>query len=92
MEATDTDSVGSDSTQKHLTSLKTGLLVHFFVPPAKHDADVELINAAKKWMTKLVECDNVALLPWYDSYMGEERIKKVADVPSSLFMFKKYFQ
>ena len=48
--------------------------------------------AAKKRMTKLVECDNVAILPWYDSDMGENRIKQVSDTPSSLFMFEKYFQ
>ena len=92
-EGDDADSITSDSTQKRATSLKTCLSVNFFVPPAEHDADVKLINVAKKWMTKLMECDNnVAILPWYDSDMGEDRITKVSNIPPSLFMFKKYFQ
>ena len=41
----------------------------------ERDADVKLINMAKTWMTKLVEYDNVALLLWYDSDMGEDSIK-----------------
>ena len=66
--------------------------LYFFVPPAEHDADVKLYTAAKKWMAKVLECDNISLLSWYESDMCEDRIRKVADIPTSLFMFKKYFQ
>ena len=82
----------SDATPKRVTSFKTRLSVNFFVPPAEHDANVKLYTAAKKWMAKVLECDNISLLPWYKSDMCEDRIRKVADIPTSLFMFKKYFQ
>ena len=46
-----------------VNSKMTRLSVNFFVPPAEHDADVKLYMAAKKWMTKVLECDNVSILP-----------------------------
>ena len=39
------------------------------------------------------ECDpKLEILPWYDSDMGEDIVKSIKDTPSSLYLFKKYFQ
>lgn len=34
----------------------------------------------------------VAVLPWFDSDCGEDTIHSFKDIPTSLFLFKKYFQ
>ena len=48
---------------------------------------------AHKWMAKMTEVDNkIALLPWYDSNTGEYTIPSYKNIPTSLFLFKKYFQ
>ena len=53
---------------------------------------MKLYSAAKRWMTKLQECDKVTLMPWFDSDIGEAPLRKASDIPSSFFLFKKYFQ
>ena len=88
----DQRSISSDATPKRSTSLLTRVSVNFFVPPCENEADVKLYNAAKRWMTKLQECDKVAIMPWFDSDMGENTLRKASDIPTSLFLFKKYFQ
>ena len=44
-------------------------------------------------MAKMAESDpKVELLPWYMSDLGEDTITSFKDIPTSLFLFKKYFQ
>ena len=31
-------------------------------------------------------------MPWFNSDMGEAPLRKASDIPSSFFLFKKYFQ
>ena len=44
-------------------------------------------------MTKMQESDpKLEILPWYSNDIGEEPIKNFKSIPTSLFLFKKYFQ
>ena len=43
-------------------------------------------------MTKVIKCDKVSMMPWYNSDMVEATIRKSSDIPLSQFLFKKYFQ
>ena len=84
---------GSDTTPRRSSSFQTRISVNFFVPPSENEADKKLFAVASKWMAKILESDNkVHLLPWFDSDMGEDAISTFKDIPTSLFMFKKYFQ
>ena len=86
------ESEGSDTTPKRMSSYITRISVIFFVPPSENEADKKLFSAASKWMAKMEESDNkITLLPWYDSDMSEQPIKSFKDIPTALFMFKKYF-
>ena len=86
------ESDGIDATPKRSSSYITRISVIFFVPPSENEADKKLLLAASKWMSKMEESDNkIALLPWYDGDMGELPIRSFKDIPSALFMFKKYF-
>ena len=87
------ESDATDKTSKRSSKYRTRISVNFFVPPSENEADQKLYIAARKWMVKMAESDNsVALLPWWDSDMGENVISSFKDIPTSLFMFKKYFQ
>ena len=66
--------------------------MNFFVPPSANEADVKLYSTAKKLITKVLECNMVVIMPWFDSDMAEATTWKSYDIPSSLFLFKKYFQ
>jgi len=86
------ESEGTDTTPRRMSSYITRISVNFFVPPSENEADKKLFSAASKWMSKMEESDNkVTLLPWYDSDMSEQPIKSFKDIPTALFMFKKYF-
>jgi len=86
------ESEGTDTTPKRSSSYITRISVNFFVPPSENEADKKLFSAASKWMAKMEESDNkITLLPWYDSDMSEQPIRSFKDIPSALFMFKKYF-
>ena len=42
--------------------------------------------------SKMAESNNkIIILPWYDSDMCEQIIRLPKEIPSSLFMFRKYF-
>ena len=86
-------SMATDTTDKVHNTFTTRISVNFFVPPSENEADKKLYSAAQKWMVKMSESDKtIALLPWYDSDMGENIIHTYKDIPTSLFLFKKYFQ
>ena len=70
------ESDGTDATPKRSSSYITRISVIFFVPPSENEADKKLLLAASKWMSKMEESDKkIALLPWYDSDMGELPIR-----------------
>ena len=84
------ESDATDTTSKRGSKYRTRISVNFFVPPSENEADQKLYLVAKKWMVKMAESDNnVTLLPWWDSDMGENTISSFKDIPTSLFMFKK---
>ena len=86
------ESDGTDTTPKRSSTYTTRISVNFFVPPSENEADKKLLSAASKWMSKMEESDSkITLLPWYDSDMNELPIQSYKDIPSALFMFKKYF-
>ena len=66
------------------------LQTHYFTNLNFMTSIIHLI--IKRWITKLQEYDNLALIPQFDSDMDEAPLRKASDIPSLLFLFKNYFQ
>ena len=92
VETSDNNSVQSESTVKQTNQFKTRLSVNLFTLPSPDRPDQVLFEAGKKWFSKMKDADAACkILPWFDDAISEAPIHSFKDIPSSLFIFKKYF-